>query len=274
MSQSRLLRLQDLRALYELANECRERGDDAAAWRQHWFAGLARLTGADLVVGGEKTWLRSGGGETLGVTDWGFEAGFDRAVWGRAVAAFDENTTYSPVEVAYIERSEGDERGSALARTDLLTDRQWYPSADYEVTCRQVGVDHLIRCYRAIGPAADEAYNAVIVSRSVGRKDFTAREKAIVRESHALIAPWIGGPLARFGEPSSAELSPRLRQVLLCLLEGDGDKQIAARLRISVYTVNQYVKLIFQHFGVRSRAELMSRWIRRGWTNGFTWVEG
>jgi DNA-binding CsgD family transcriptional regulator len=273
MSQSRLLRSQDVRALYELANECRERGDDADAWRRHWFAGLGRLTGADLVVGGEKTWLRDGGGETLGVADWGFEAGFDRAVWGRAVAAFDENATYSPVEVAYMKRSENGAPGTALARTDLLTDRQWYPSADYEVICRQVGVDHLIRCYQAVGPAAAEAYNAVIVSRAVGRKDFTAREKAIVRESHALLAPLVGGALARFGEPSPAALSPRLRQVLRCILEGDGDKQIAARLTISAHTVNQYIKLIFQHFGVQSRAELMARWVRRGWAGGFAWAE-
>jgi DNA-binding CsgD family transcriptional regulator len=61
--------------------------------------------------------------------------------------------------------------------------------------------------------------------------------------------------------------------VLRCVLDGDGDKQVAARLRISVYTVNQYVKLIFRHFGVRSRAELMARWVRRGWANGFTWAE-
>jgi DNA-binding NarL/FixJ family response regulator len=83
----------------------------------------------------------------------------------------------------------------------------------------------------------------------------------------------MGGPLARFTDPSPYELPPRARQVLACLLEGDGDKQVAARLAISGHTVNQYAKAIFQHFGVRSRAELLARWIRRGWGNTFPWVD-
>jgi DNA-binding CsgD family transcriptional regulator len=59
--------------------------------------------------------------------------------------------------------------------------------------------------------------------------------------------------------------------VLACLLEGDGDKQIAARLSISPYTVNQYTKAIFSHFGCQSRAELLSRWIRRYSGGRFPW---
>ncbi len=57
-----------------------------------------------------------------------------------------------------------------------------------------------------------------------------------------------------------------MRQVLACLLEGDGDKQIAARLRLSLHTVNEYTKVIFRHFGVRSRPELLTRWVRRKWS--------
>jgi DNA-binding CsgD family transcriptional regulator len=63
------------------------------------------------------------------------------------------------------------------------------------------------------------------------------------------------------------------RQILACLLEGDGDKQVATRLNISRFTVNQYTKMIFQHFGVQSRPELLARWIRRGHRLPFTWAE-
>jgi DNA-binding CsgD family transcriptional regulator len=59
-----------------------------------------------------------------------------------------------------------------------------------------------------------------------------------------------------------------VRQVLGCLLEGDSDKQAAARLRVSRYTVNQYVKLIFTHFNVTTRGELLARWIKRKWGRG------
>jgi DNA-binding CsgD family transcriptional regulator len=72
--------------------------------------------------------------------------------------------------------------------------------------------------------------------------------------------------------PSPFELAPRVRQVLRCLLEGDGDKQIARRLGISPYTVNQYTKVIYRHFRVASRAELLALWIRRGYPKGFAWA--
>jgi DNA-binding CsgD family transcriptional regulator len=60
--------------------------------------------------------------------------------------------------------------------------------------------------------------------------------------------------------------------VLRCLLEGDGDKQIAARLGLTRHTMNQYVKTIFRHFGVQSRAELLARWVRRCYETQFPWA--
>jgi DNA-binding CsgD family transcriptional regulator len=83
----------------------------------------------------------------------------------------------------------------------------------------------------------------------------------------------VGGPLARFSDPSPCDLAPRVRQVLALLLQGDGDKQIASRLKISPHTVNQYLKTLYRHFRVESRAELLARWIRRGWGEQFPWVD-
>jgi DNA-binding CsgD family transcriptional regulator len=78
--------------------------------------------------------------------------------------------------------------------------------------------------------------------------DFDERERAIVAALHATITAELGTGLARFTDPDPAALSPRVRDVLRSVLEGDGDKRIGARLRISVFTVNQYVKTIFHHF--------------------------
>lgn len=266
------IRLSDLHAIFSLTGECRDIGDDAGGWRRHWFAGIARLAGADLVCGGEKSGLRSGAGATLGTADWGFESGFDRSAWEQSIVEFDQDPEYSPAEVRYIARTLAED-GLALARTDLVPDQEWYPSADFQAIPRSIGIDHIVWCYRTVGGAAADEYSAVLVTRAAGRPDFSAREKAIIQEAHALVAPLIGGPLARFAEPSPGDLSPRVRQVLKCLLEGDGDKQIAARLGISIHTVNQYTKAIFQHFGCRSRAELMARWLRRGWGNRCQWAK-
>jgi DNA-binding NarL/FixJ family response regulator len=89
----------------------------------------------------------------------------------------------------------------------------------------------------------------------------------LVREAHAALVPLVGGALARFTDPSPGDLSARTGQVLACLLEGDSDKQIAKRLGLSRYTVNGHTKVIYRHFGVQSRMELLARWVRRGYGN-------
>jgi DNA-binding NarL/FixJ family response regulator len=163
--------------------------------------------------------------------------------------------------------------GSSLRRSDLVGDRVWERTIECQLVFRTLGIDHTIYCFRAIPTAPDEVSGSML-SRAAGRRDFKVREKEIAREAHTVLGPLVGGPLARFAEPSPTGLPPRVGQVLRCLLEGDSDKQAAARLGISAHTVNEYVKTIFNHFGVQSRAELMARWVRRGWGTRFArWPE-
>ena len=64
-------------------------------------------------------------------------------------------------------------------------------------------------------------------------------------------------------EPGPDKLSPRLRQTLACLLEGDSEKEVAARLSLSLATTHQYVTALYRHFGVQSRAQLLSHAFKR-----------
>lgn len=59
-------------------------------------------------------------------------------------------------------------------------------------------------------------------------------------------------------------LSPRMRQTLRLLLDGDGEKQIAHKLRLSQHTVHVYVRALYRGFGVNSRGELMSHFVAAG----------
>ncbi len=64
-------------------------------------------------------------------------------------------------------------------------------------------------------------------------------------------------------DPSKEKgLSPRMRQTLQCLLQGDAEKQIAAKFKVSRHTIHQYVKSLYKHYEVTSRAELLARWVR------------
>jgi DNA-binding CsgD family transcriptional regulator len=160
--------------------------------------------------------------------------------------------------------------GIALSRQDLVPDSDWFPSEYHREYHSHTGSEHLLYCFHSL-PHLPGHWCALTLTRLAGERDFSPRQKAIVAEVNRLIAPLVGGALAGFTEPSPAELAPRVRAVLACLLEGDSDKQIAARLRLSPYTVNQYVKIIFGHFSVNSRPELLARWIRRGWGSKGGW---
>jgi DNA-binding CsgD family transcriptional regulator len=273
MSRSARLRIEDIRILYRLVGECRELGDDPILWRRHLFAGLAARTGAGIVLGAEIVGVRTGGVAHIGTAEWGWENGFDRAGWDRAMAEMtaDPSLSRTPALAAYFARMTADD-GASLSRADLLPDGDWYRSWDYENLHRAAGVDHALWCFGSIPGGNDEA-NGVIAAREHGEPDFTPRQKAIIREGCALLAPLVGGPLARFAEPSPSALSPRARQVLRCLLEGDSDKQVARRLRVSGHTVNEYTKQIYRHFGVQSRAELLARWVRRSWGARCAWID-
>src|SRR5262249_37634017 len=127
---------------------------------------------------------------------------------------------------------------------------------------------HTLCCFLPI-PGRPAEFNGVTLSREKSViRDFSLRDRALVQEAQARLTALIGGSLAGFDEPSPAALPPRPRQVLRCLLEGDGDKQIARRLGISAFTVNQYAKVLFRHFGVQGRAELSALWVRRGFSRG------
>lgn len=74
---------------------------------------------------------------------------------------------------------------------------------------------------------------------------------------------WRNRPdLAPPGVEPISSLAPRIRQVLACLLEGDSEQQVAARLGLTRGTTHQYVKALYRSFGVGTRGELMARFVR------------
>ncbi len=185
---------------------------------------------------------------------------------GAAVEDFRGDSTHVPAMLDYFRRDPIPE-GTCLGCPEVFDDRSWYASDDYRVVFEPCGFDQTLWCFRPILGAGHDQNTGIVLVRAKGGRPFESRLLFLVREAHAAIAPMIGGPLARFADPSPMHLPQRARPVLACLLEGDGDKQIAARLGLSVHTVNEYTKAIYRHFGVRSRPELLARWIRRGWTS-------
>lgn len=258
----------DLRQVQTLINECRERGDDAAIWTEHMARGIMRLIDADVVgaghIGGPAT-----GMENLGAVDFGWERGFNRQGWLNALTHFANNPTYHAGMTqgfAAVARGES----SLLCRRQYIGDREWYDSQAYESTTYLMGFDDELCGFMPIG-TADGDMQCLIIYRDKLKRRFTQAERNRLRVFMESIQPLVGGALAGFREIRPTDLPPRVREVLACILEGDSDKQIAKRLQISLYTVQQYTKQIYRFFQVEGRSELLSRWIRRGWSARCAW---
>jgi DNA-binding NarL/FixJ family response regulator len=61
--------------------------------------------------------------------------------------------------------------------------------------------------------------------------------------------------------PDTSQLTRREQQVLVHLLTGISEKQIACQLELSPGTVHKYVTQIYRHYCVSTRPELMAMWI-------------
>ena len=62
---------------------------------------------------------------------------------------------------------------------------------------------------------------------------------------------------------STADLSPREKEVLDCLAQGFLYKEIAEKLGISYETVHTYIRRIYEKLQVRTRTEAVAKFLRR-----------
>jgi len=105
--------------------------------------------------------------------------------------------------------------------------------------------DELVRAVHTV--AAGNTYLSPEIASTVA-EDYTKR----------LISAGVSRPAA---------LTPREREVLQLLAEGNQPKQIAARLNVSVKTVSSHRRSVMQKVGARSLADLVKYALREGLTS-------
>jgi DNA-binding CsgD family transcriptional regulator len=256
MARSGHLRVEDVRAALRLVGECRDLGHDPAVWIRHALEGLHGLVGARVVMGGEAHWVRPNGRITplqfalVGLPP-AVEGDFLRYIRGGGLDA----------DVIGRQLKAIPSRHSTRTRRQLVPDRAWYRSQQYDGLHRPTGIDHCIGSLLEL-PGGWAVMTGL--HRAAGDRDFSARELELVHLFHEELGRLIGPVLVSAGDPfSPTRLPPRPRETLRCLLEGDGEKQAAARMGLSRETVHEYVKAVYRHYRVASRAELLTRVLRR-----------
>src|SRR5262245_7325027 len=258
MTRSDLLRVQDVRDAYRLIGECRDMGRDPTLWQRRMVEGLRRLVGVPAVAGGEGRWARPRGSVEAVST---FDAGFDSP--GRQIyrAYLRELGPRDKPIFEALRHVPG--RLVIRSRRQLISDTAWYRSVAWNEYRRRIKIDdQLTSLYRVPDTGA---ISVIALHRAQGERPFSPREHRLLSFFHEELGPLIGRSLVSALEPSLERLSPRLGQTLACLLEGDSEKQVAARLGLSWQTVHQYVTTLYRRFGVSSRAQLLAHVNRRGW---------
>jgi DNA-binding CsgD family transcriptional regulator len=139
---------------------------------------------------------------------------------------------------------------------DPQCDRQWYRSEHYDVVRRPFDMDHSLYCRLTLPDGCDMA---VGIQRCPGDPLFSEREKAIVHLLHTH-APHVYAAPKRAHEPKLDRLAPRLQPVLRYLMQGNSDKEIAMKLKLSRHTIHRYTQAIFAALGVHSRGELLAKY--------------
>lgn len=248
MAKSDLLRFQDVRDAYRLIGECRDLGVDPALWQRRMLEGLCRLIGAPAAAGGEGR---------VGVISV-FDTGFDASGHERLMAYTHELGPQADPIFCALQHVPG--RLVTRTRRQLVSNAVWYWSAAFNDYHRPANVDDQLT---SVYQVSESGVSVISLHRALGEGEFSPRQQRLLGFFHGELGPLIGRSLASDTDPALEGLSPRLRQTLACLLEGNSEKETASRLGLSQATTHQYVTALYRHFHVGSRAQLLATTFRR-----------
>lgn len=102
----------------------------------------------------------------------------------------------------------------------------------------------------------------MIIMQRVNTPTFSEDDRATMALMLRAIAPFVDRDIFSTTTPlDKFDLTVRQREVLLLLLTGDSEKEIAQRIHRSVHTVHTFVKQLHEILKVSSRGELMAHFI-------------
>jgi DNA-binding CsgD family transcriptional regulator len=264
MGKSRHLRLADVRAALRLVGECRDLGSDPGRWAPHMLSGLCRLVRARVGTGGEFRMVQPQGSlEAAAIFATGFapeEGALYLEFLSTRGRAYHPDAIATKFEAWRAKSRPG--QVSTQTRRQVVPDPEWYGSVWYNECHRVIRIDHSLGSVVELAPGG--LYHCFDLHRDTGEPNYSGRQRRLLHLFHTELGRLIGSVLVSASDPDSpTRLSPRVRETLSCLLDGDSEKQAAARMGLSVPTVHQYVTALYRHYQVSSRAELLARVLRR-----------
>lgn len=258
--------LADISAVIRLVREVCDRWDDPRAWREHLLEGACRLLDGSV---GMMIAEYDGHQERFGRLAATAVVGVPAPLRTLVQPALSEMAARDYQDVSQnllpgIANLYGDmlQQGWVTALRSQMTDEATYYASPHYLNFRQrIDCDDFVLSIRVVDvPRRPEG---ITIDRPHGAPRFGPREVALLKLLHDEIAPLIGVRLATEEHLCRGGLSRRLRETLSLLLDGRSEKEVAKTLGLSARTVHDYVTMLYQHFEVSSRAELLAYFIRR-----------
>lgn len=260
------LSAQDVSRVIRLVRETCDRWDDPAAWRE------CLLTGACSLLDGHVGMMIA----DYSPTEFAFGRPVVMSVVGvppallplvpRAISQFEsrgyEDCSRDVMPGMTTLKRRLDQQGwVTMACDEVASASEYHASQSYMSFRRQIGCDDYVVSVRIVDmPRRPEA---ISIDRPRSASRFGPREVELLKLLHDEIAPLIGVRLATEDQLCRDGLSRRLNETLTLLLDGRSEKEVASALSLSVRTVHDYVTMLYKHFDVSSRAELLAYFIRR-----------
>lgn len=143
-------------------------------------------------------------------------------------------------------------------RREAVADADWFGSEHYKRIRKPLGLGPTM--YVKIVAQSIERQTIVMLIREHGQPAFTERDAYLTDLCLSEMA-WPFTAEMTYVDPKVEQLQPRLRKVMKHLLEGDSEKQVAYKLKLSPHTVHEYVKNLYAELGVNSRGELLAQFV-------------
>ncbi|MFP2925879.1 response regulator transcription factor [Pyxidicoccus sp. 3LG] len=248
------LRSSQVKALVQLLNEAHELSVSQGERPRHLLSGLRRIMGADVAACVLERDFRPGErGDFTPV----FLDGWDGTTLPACQALVKQGSAYNPGIRALMERRPRPGVIATATRRELVGDRAWYGSPYVEHYLQPAHLDDSL--YSSRWKDEPAVVQGIGIFRGRNERPFDAADRELLHLFHSECAAMLSAPEPPGDDALMARLAPRERQTLELLLHGLADKEIAARLGISRFTVNQYTKSIYRRFGVQTRAALLAR---------------
>jgi DNA-binding CsgD family transcriptional regulator len=145
-----------------------------------------------------------------------------------------------------------------LTRREAVSDVDWKNSEHFKQVREPLNLGPTL--YVKIHAQLIDRTTIVTLIREIGEPAFTERDAYLVDLCLSEMA-WPFTAEMTWTDPKVEALQPRLKKVMKHLLEGDSEKQVAYKLKLSPHTVHEYVKNLYAELGVNSRGELLAQFV-------------